>query len=113
MGLIGLLAFIFVGLTLINRMLEGAFISTTEVEILNNLTVFRSVDIGNLFSIPVLNFSFITSGLPHLVKWDYSFFGGNGAIIAYFLSVLSVVVGFLILTMVLNIAGNFISRIRS
>jgi hypothetical protein len=84
-GFVGFLAFCFVGMTLINRIMEGAFISASDISILNNLSVFRSQVLFGQFSIPVPNLNFIIVGIPHLVKWDYSFFGGNSGIIQYFL----------------------------
>ena len=112
MGLIGLVAFLFIGMTFINRMLEGAFVSTGEIEILNDLTIMRSVNPFGLFPIPVPNISFFTSGIPHLLKWDYSFFGGNASLISYFLYVLSIVVTFLLFTYAVGLVSQFLSRSR-
>lgn len=81
---IGFLGFIFVGMTLANRILEGAFISSSDVGILNQLTIFRDLSVFGLFTIPVPNLTFLT-GLYHLVKFDYSYFGGNAGLIQYFL----------------------------
>lgn len=97
MALIGTLAFIFIGLTITNRVLEGAFVSGAEFATINSLTVFREAKIFGLFSIPVPNLSFITDGLPHLVKWDYSFFGGNAAIVQYFMYAFTAVLSYLVL----------------
>ncbi len=82
--------FAFIGTTLISRFLEGAYFSSTDIEILNQLTVFRDVQVLGLFSIPTLNLSFFTQGLPHLLMWDYPFFTGTWAMARYFLYVLSV-----------------------
>ena len=113
MSLIGILAFCFIGFTLINRALGGAFISSPEISSLNNLAIFREQTVGGLFTVPVLNLSYFTEGIPHLIKWDYSFFGGNAAIFQYFLYTLSAVVAFLLLSMVLGLAGQFINRVRN
>ncbi len=88
--LIMFMVFAFIGATFISRILEGAYFASTDIEILNQLTVFRDVEILGLFSIPTLNLSFFTQGLPHLLMWDYPFFTGTWAFFRYFLYVLSV-----------------------
>ena len=84
------LAVAFIGCTLISRMLEGAWFSGTDVTIMNQLAVFRDVQVLNLFSIPALNLSFFTQGLPHMIMWDYPFFGGTYELARYFLYALSI-----------------------
>lgn len=82
---IGFLGFVFVGMTIINRIMEGAFITASDLAVVNNLTIFRGMQIFGMFSIPIPNIAFLTEGLPRLVKWDYSYFGGMGGFIQYFL----------------------------
>jgi hypothetical protein len=112
MNLIGLLSFNFVGLTLINRVLEGQFIQTADVSILNAVLVFREISVFGLFTIPVPNMSFVTEGLPHLVRWDYSFFGGNAAIIAYFLYSLTAALQFLLFSLIIGLLYQYFGRTR-
>lgn len=109
---IGFLAFCFVGMTLINRILEGAFIAANDVTILNQLTVFRDLELFGLFTVPVPNLSFITEGIPHLVKWDYSFFGGNAAVFQYFLYSLTAALSFFLFMLVLGLLYQYFSRVR-
>ena len=78
---IAFLGFNFVGFTAINRVLEGQFITGADVGILNQMSIWGSYDIG-IFSVPVPNTTYI-AGLFHLVRWDYSFFGGNAQLIQY------------------------------
>ena len=89
-GLLIFMAFGFVGCTYVSRVLEGAWFSNTDVAIINNLTVFRSVEFLGLFSVPAPNLQFFTQGIPHLVMWDYPFFGGTYEIMQYMLYSLSV-----------------------
>ena len=70
---------------MVNRVLEGTFIAAGDASILNSVMVFREISVFGLFTMPVPNMTFVTEGLGHLAKWDYSFFGGNAAIIQYFL----------------------------
>lgn len=93
-NLIGFLSFVFVGFTILARIMEGAFANAGDFAILQNLTVFRSMDILGVFSVPVPNFSFFTSGLPHLITFDYPFFGGMGSFFQYLLYSASVAVAF-------------------
>jgi hypothetical protein len=101
---IGFLAFCFIGMTLINRILEGAFITSSDLSVINNLTIFRDVQIFGQFSIPTPNLSFITEGLPNLVHWDYSYFGSDGAIIQYFLYSLTAAMAFGLFVLMISAA---------
>ncbi len=112
MQLIGFLTFVFLGLTLINRVMEGAFVSTAEISTLNAVLIFREVSVSNLFTLPVPNMSFITEGLPRLIRWDYSFFGGNAAIIQYFLYSFSAVLAFLLFTLVIGLLYQYFGRAK-
>jgi len=109
-NLIGFLASGFVGMTLLNRILEGAFISSSDVEIINTLTITHSQNIFGLFSMPVLNMDFFYVGIPRLIKWDYSFFGGNAAIFQYFLYSFTFVVAFMLFMIIIGVVSNFLSR---
>lgn len=91
---IGFLAFNFTGMTLLNRILEGRFITSGDVEVMNTLTITHDQTIFGLFTMPVINTDFFFVGIPRLVKWDYSFFGGNAAIFQYFLYSLTFALSF-------------------
>lgn len=108
----GFLAMSFVGMTIINRIMEGAFLSSTDVSILNNVLVFRPVNVFGLFQISVPNMSFLTSGLPHLIRWDYSFFGGNAVIIQYLFYSITAFMAFLLFIIMLGVVFNMLSRSR-
>lgn len=82
---IGFLSTVFVGMTMLNRIVEGAFIKSSDVAVINTLTITHEQNVFGLFTLPVLNLDFFFVGIPRLVKWDYSFFGGNAAIFQYFL----------------------------
>lgn len=108
----GFLAMSFVGMTIINRIMEGAFMSSTDVSILNNVLVFRPVNVFGLFQISVPNMSFLTEGLPHLIRWDYSFFGGNAVIIQYLFYSITAFMAFLLFIIMLGVVFNMLSRSR-
>lgn len=108
----GFLAMSFVGMTIINRIMEGAFLSSTDVSILNNVLVFRPVNVFGLFQISVPNMSFLTQGLPHLIRWDYSFFGGNAVIIQYLFYSITAFMAFLLFIIMLGVVFNMLSRSR-
>lgn len=107
---IGFLAMSFVGMTMINRMAEGAFISASDVAVANTLTITRSQTIFGLFSIPVLNTDFFFVGIPRLVKWDYGFFGGNAAIFQYLLYSVTFAMTFLLFVAIIGLVGQYFSR---
>ena len=108
--LIGFLGFCFVGMTWLNRILEGAFITSSDVGIVNTLTIARSQEVFGLFSVPVINTDFFFIGLPKLVKWDYSFFGGNAAIFQYFLYTLTFALTFMLFVVIIGMLSQFFSR---
>jgi len=103
---IGFLGTVFVGLTFINRTIEGTWISTTDVAILNQMSLMQKVDIG-FTSLPVPNTSFL-SGLYHLMQGDYSFFGGNGQMIYFLFQSITFMVSFMLLITIIGIAINAI-----
>jgi hypothetical protein len=112
MQLIGWLTFSFAGMTLVNRVLEGQFVTAADVSVVNAVILFREVSVFGLFTLPVPNMGFITQGLPHLVKWDYSFFGGNAAIIQYFLYSITAALAFLLFSMIIGLLYNYFGRSR-
>lgn len=109
-NLIGFLSFAFVGMTLLNRILEGMFISASEVSIMNTLTITHDQTIFGLFSVPVLNMDFFFVGIPRLVKWDYSFFGGNAAIFQYFLYSLTFALSFMLFIIIIGMVSQYFGR---
>lgn len=112
MQLVGFLTFCLAGLTLVNRVLEGQFIIAADASIVNAVVVFREISVFGLFTLPVPNLTFITEGLAHLAKWDYSFFGGNAAIVQYFLYTLTAMMSFLIFTLILGLLYQYFGRSR-
>jgi len=108
--LLGFLSFLFVGMTTLNRILEGAFITSSDVGIINTLTITHSQSIFGLFSIPVINADFFFTGIPRLVKWDYSFFGGNAAIFQYFLYSLTFALAFALFVIIIGMVSQFFAR---
>lgn len=107
---IGFLAFCFIGMTLLNRILEGTLLAAADVAIINNLTITRDYSIFGLFNVPILNTDFFFTGIPRLVKWDYSYFGGNAQIIQFFLYSLTFALAFLLFTYMIGLAFNYLSR---
>jgi hypothetical protein len=106
-GLIGFLAQSWIGLTIINKMLEGNFIGSTETAWVNNFAFTQDFKLFNLFSVPVLNLDFFTKGIPSLLRWDYSFFGGNAQMFQYLMYSITAVVTFVIFTVIIGLLYNF------
>ncbi len=108
---IGFAAFVFVGMTIINRVLEGTMIAAGDVTILNQLTIFRPLQVW-VFTVPVPNLEFLTVGIPRLIKWDYSFFGGNAGIIQYFLYSFTTAIAFGMFMLMIGLLYQYFSRTR-
>jgi hypothetical protein len=109
-NLIGFLASTFVGATMINRVVEGQFITGSDVSILNQMSLLTKVDIG-LFNVPAINLTYF-EGLFALVRWDYSFFGGMAQLLQFFLYSFTFAVMFIIMLAVLGLLWNAFSRVR-
>lgn len=107
---IGFLAMAFVGMTFLNRLAAGALIAAADVAIVNTLTIMRDQTIFGLFTVPVINTDFFFVGIPRLVKWDYSFFGGNAAILQYFLYSFTAAVTFMLFIVIIGLVSNYFSR---
>ena len=106
----GFLGFCFVGMTIFNRTLEGSFITSADMAILNTLTITHDQTIFGLFTVPVLNTDFFFVGIPRLVKWDYAFFGGNAAILQYFLYSLTFALTFILFVIIIGLVSQYFSR---
>lgn len=107
---IGFLSFCFAGMTMLNRLLEGWFITAADITVGNTLTLTHDQTIYGLFSVPVLNTDFFFIGIPRLVKWDYSFFGGNAAIFQYLLYSLTFALAFAIFVIIIGMVSNYFQR---
>lgn len=108
--LIGFLAMCFVGMTTLNRVLEGTFITASDVGIINTLTITHNQSIFGLFNVPVLNTDFFFTGIPRMVKWDYSFFGGNAALFQYFLYSLTFALSALLFIIIIGLVAQYFAR---
>jgi len=93
-----------------SRIIDGAFITAYDARIFDSLTVIRSYNVMGLFSIPWLNPDFFTVGIPKLVAWDFSFFGGELEIFKYLFYVVSTGVcwGFFVVT--ISFLQGFVRR---
>jgi hypothetical protein len=111
-NLIGFLAMSWIGLTVINRMIEGQFLTSNETVWANYYAFTQEFKLFNIFSVPVLNLDFFTQGIPTLIRWDYSFFGGNAQLIQYLLYSITAVVSFIIFLAILGLIYNFFNRLR-
>lgn len=105
-GLIGFLAQSWIGMTLINRVLEGQFITANERVWSNYFAFTQEFKVFDIFSMPVLNLQFFTHGMPSLIKWDYSFFGGNAQLFQYLLYSITAVVSFVIFGIFVGLLYN-------
>jgi len=88
-------------------MLEGRFITASDVGVLNTLTITHNQSIFGLFNVPVLNTDFFFTGIPRLVKWDYSFFGGDAAILQYFLYSATFAVSILMFMVIIGLVAQY------
>lgn len=107
-AIIGFLGSVFFGLTLINRTLEGKFITSSDVGFMNMLSVTQKINVG-FISIPIPNVNYI-SGVFRMMKMDdYTFLNaGNGQLLMFALYTLSFMVGFFLFITIVSMGVNFI-----
>ena len=105
-GWIGFCATSWIGLTIINRILEGRFLTASESSWWCSIQLFNEFKVFDLFTLPVINFQFFTVGIPSLLRWDYSFFGGNAEIIQYLLYTVTAVVAFILFCIMIGLLFN-------
>lgn len=103
---IGWLASTFLGFTIINRILEGAWIGSTDISILNEARITQNVSFG-FFSVPLPSTSYF-QGILKMLSGDYSFFGGNAQIFYFVFQTVTFMIGFAILVLIISIAVNAI-----
>jgi len=72
---------------LICCVIEGSFMSSAEVTVVNDLIrPFTIIKVGGLVPIPAFNLYFFR-GLYHVLTWDYSFYEGSYALARLFWAV--------------------------
>lgn len=71
------LGFLFFAGTVISLTFAGAWVSSTEVGILNSISGFVSTTILDRWTIQVPNINYVTTGIAALTKMDFAFFGGS------------------------------------
>ncbi len=101
--LIMFLAFMFLSGLIISNISSGTWIGASDITTMNTLTVIRSYDVAGLFSVPWINIDFFVIGVPKLVAFDYSFFGGEARLIQYFFLVVTIGFIFGILPIVIGV----------
>lgn len=103
---IGWLATVFLGFTIIDRILEGSWIGATDIGILNQARITQNVSFG-FFSIPIPSTTYF-QGIQKMLSGDYSFFGGNAQIFYFFFQTVTFMIGFAMLVLIINVAVNAI-----
>lgn len=103
---IGFIGTVFVGLTITNQILGGFMFSSTDVAIMNQISITQKVDIG-FMSLTVPNVNFL-SGIMHMLTFDYSFFGGMAQIILFGLYAVTFMVSFMLFITVIGLGINAI-----
>ena len=81
--LIMFVSFVFLIGTLSCLIIEGTYFGTSELDVVNSLTGYNTVQISGagVWTIPKLAWGFLIEGLPKLLLWDFSFFQGGYFII--------------------------------
>lgn len=109
-NLFGFLVSTFIGMTVINNVLKGAIISTTDLSIVNNFLAFIPWQVG-VFTIPVPNIAFLTNAIPALLNWDeYGMFLGNTQFLTYLMYSFTAVVTYILFGLSIGTVSRLFSR---
>jgi hypothetical protein len=83
---VAFLGFAWIICTFMCLVIQGTFFSDTEMNVINMLTGYNTLELGGLWGVPRLAIGFFTTGFPKLILWDYSFINhGSYQIIQYIL----------------------------
>jgi len=96
---------------MISLLIEGAFMRTEDINIINQLTGYSALEAGGIMAIPKLGWGFMTHGLPKILLWDYAFLEGAGfEILRWILMPLSIAVVWGIVQTFIGIAQGLLGR---
>ena len=110
---ITMLGWWFLHMTLINRVLEGNLVTAGDMGVVNQLSVFRQISLFGFIPIPIPNLEMMITGIARLIKFDYSFFGGQAGYFQYSLYSITYGVAFLLFVIVIGgLISNFLGRLR-
>jgi len=84
------LAFVLLVGNILCLILDGDWIGSTDVGILQALTGMKSLETATYSSIFTVPYNFLTTGFPKLITWDFSFLQGSLGIIRWFLFIISI-----------------------
>ena len=73
------------GGTLVSLTFGGAWYDSTDVSVMNSLTVFKQANILGTWSVMVPNVSFFIIGVKSLMMMDFAFFTGPMQILQWFM----------------------------
>lgn len=110
LNLIGFLSTCWIALTTINRIQEGQLLTSADTAHLNTMMFTQEFTLLNVFHLPIINFDFFSEGIPSLLKWDYSFFGGNAQIIQYLLYSITSIMSFIVLMVIIGVVSSYFTR---
>lgn len=76
---------VFAAGTMISLTFSGAWLGTSEVEVVNAMAVFKQANILGLWSVTIPNIDFFLVGAKSLMMLDFAFFTGPLAIVQWFM----------------------------
>lgn len=87
-------------------MIDGIWFQADDVTLMGYLTGMTTLKTASWTAIFTVPYGFLTHGLPRMLLWDYSFFGGSLQIIRWFLFVFSI-------GAIWAVARDFITTVQS
>lgn len=109
------LGFVMAAGTLIGLTFGGSWLGSTDVSIVNSLTVFKEANILGLWSVTVPNIDFFFTGMKSLMMLDFAFFSsgaGSGLQLFQWFLMLTIILGVMtaLLSLVIGIVASRFGR---
>lgn len=99
--------------TLVSLTFAGGWLTGTEMELQNAVTVFKQANVLNTWSVTVPNVTFLLVGARALIAMDFAFFGGVLQVLQWFLFMtLGLAMMWGLYVVAINTIGNLFPRPR-
>ena len=98
--------------TIISLTFGGKWLGSSDLDVVNSLSVFKDANILGLWSISIPNVDFFFTGMKSLIMLDFGFFESGGLMIVQWMMFLTVGLGALwgMYTVIISVVQSAIGR---
>lgn len=106
---------LFAGGTLISLTFGGSWLGSSDVSIVNSLTVFKEASILGIWSVTIPNVDFFFTGMKSVMMLDFAFFsseGGSGMLLVQWFMMFTVIFGIMwgLFTLIIGVVASRFGR---